>query len=108
MQIMLPLCVAVMQPIAKSNCGTAMNQGKKFSEANVRFDTYKQKGSGFNFPVLIDGRISSSLAMSEVLKTVPIVAVDYVFINPDYRKEAEKWLKEEREKIITKKEVEKI
>ncbi|MCX9088510.1 MAG: hypothetical protein OIN90_13215 [Candidatus Methanoperedens sp.] len=41
-------------------------------------------------------------------KAVPIVAVDYVFINPDYREDAEKWLKEEREKIITKKEVEKI
>ncbi len=82
---------------------------KKFGEANVRYDTYKQKGSGLNFPVLsIDGRIASSLAMSEVLKTVPIVAVDYVFINPDYRKEAEKWLKEKREAIISKKEVEKI
>lgn len=85
-----------------------MNQGKKFSEANARFDTSRQKGSGLNFPILIDGRISSSLAMSEVLKTVPIVAVDYVFINPDYREEAKKWLKEEHEKIITKKEVEKI
>lgn len=82
---------------------------KKFGEANVRYDTYKQKGSGLNFPVLsIDGRIASSQAMSEVLKTVPIVAVDYVFINPDHRKEAEKWLKEKREAIITKKEVEKI
>ncbi len=98
----------VIQPIAKSHCGTAMNQGKKFSEAKTRFDTYKQKGSGLNFPVLIDGRIASSLAMSEVLNTVLIVAVDYVFINPDYREDAEKWLKEEREKIITKKEVEKI
>lgn len=82
---------------------------KKFGEANVRYDTYRQKGSGLNFPVLsIDGRIISSLAMSEALKTVPIVAVDYVFINPDYRNEAEKWLKEKREAIITKKEVEKI
>ena len=82
---------------------------KKFGEANVRYDTYKQKGSGLNFPVFsIDGRIASSLAMSEVLKAVPIVAVDYVFINPDCRKEAEKWLKEKRETIIKKKEVEKI
>lgn len=80
----------------------------KFGEANVRYDTYKQKGSGLNFPVLIDGRIASSQAMSEVLKTVPIIAVDYVFINPDYREDAKKWLKEEREAIITKKEAEKI
>lgn len=82
---------------------------EKFGEANVRYDTYKQKSSGLNFPVLsIDGRIMSSLAMSEALKTVPIVAVDYVFINPDYRKEAEKWLKDNREAIITRKEEEKI
>jgi hypothetical protein len=81
---------------------------KKFGEANVRYDTYKQKGSGLNFPVLIDGRIASSLAMSEALKNVPFVAVDYVFINPDYRKEAEKWLKDKRESIIIKKEEEKI
>ncbi len=82
---------------------------KKFGEGNVRYDTYKQKGSGLNFPVFaIDGRIISSLAMSEVLKTVPIVAVDYVFINPDHRKEAEKWLREKCEAIISKKEEEKI
>lgn len=82
---------------------------KKFGEGNVRYDTYKQKGSGLNFPVLsIDGRIISSLALSEALKNVPIVAIDYVFINPDHRKDAEKWLKEKRESIITKKEAETI
>jgi len=82
---------------------------KKFGEANVRYDTYKQKGSGLNFPIIsLDDRTGSSLAMSQVLKSVPVVAVDYVFINPDHRNEAEKWLKEKRETIITKKEVEKI
>lgn len=82
---------------------------EKFGEANVRYDTYKQKNSGINFPVLsTDGRIMSSQTMSEALKNVPIVAEDYVFINPDYRKEAEKWLKEKREAIITRKEEEKI
>ena len=82
---------------------------KKFGEGKVRYDTYKQKGSGLNFPVLsLDGRIISSLAMSEALKNVPIVAIDYVFINPDHRKDAEKWLKEKRESIISKKEAETI
>ncbi|MCX9027986.1 MAG: hypothetical protein OIN86_07375 [Candidatus Methanoperedens sp.] len=72
-----------MQPIAKSHCGTAMNQVKS-SVKQTRDLMFTNK------------------------KAVPIVAVDYVFINPDYREDAEKWLKEEREKIITKKEVEKI
>ncbi len=78
---------------------------EKFGEANVRYDTYKQKGSGLNFPVLsIDGRIVSSMAMSDVLKNVPIAAVDYVFINPDHRTEANKWLDEKRDTIIKNKE----
>ncbi len=82
---------------------------EKFGEANVRYDTYKQKGSGPNFPILAkDGRIVSSLSASETLKTVPIVAVDYVFINPASRTDAEKWLNENREAIITRKEVEKL
>jgi len=74
----------------------------RFGEAAVRYDTYKESGNGLDFPVCTkDGRIESSLAMSETLKNVPIVAVDYVFISPEHRKEAEQWLKEHRETLIT-------
>lgn len=67
----------------------------------MRHDKYNKEGSGLNFPILVrDGRIVSSLALSETLKNVPVVAVDYVFINPELREEAEKWLKENRETII--------
>ncbi|MFI5460623.1 MAG: hypothetical protein ACHRXM_34850 [Isosphaerales bacterium] len=48
-----------------------------------------------------DDRIVSCLEVSDTLKNVPIVAVDYVFIAPHLREKAEKWLRAERETIIT-------
>jgi HD superfamily phosphohydrolase len=77
----------------------------KFGGENVRYDSYEQKRSVLDFPILDnDGRIVSSQAKSVTLKNVPIVAVDYIFISPKYRKTAEDWLKQNREIIITQKE----
>ncbi|MDA8234684.1 MAG: hypothetical protein M0Z31_07810 [Clostridia bacterium] len=79
---------------------------ERYGEGLVKFDTYKQKGSGPNFPVLVrDGRIISSLATSETLKNLPVVAIDFVFISPEYRQEAQKWLESNLESIIRVKEV---
>lgn len=73
----------------------------KFGEENVRFDKYIQKGGIPDFPVWTrDGRVTSALSMSQVLSNLPIIAVDYVFIKPELREEAEKWLKDNRESII--------
>ena len=47
-----------------------------------------------------DGRIVSSLSLSETLKNVPVVAVDFVFIAPPLRTEAERWIQENRTVII--------
>jgi len=77
----------------------------KFGRETVRYDSYEQKRSVLDFPILDnDGRIVSSQAKSVTLKNVPIVAVDYIFISPKYRKNAEDWLKQNREIIITQKE----
>ena len=74
---------------------------ENFGEDNVRFDSYRQKGGGLDFPVLgRDGRIASSLYMSETLARVPVVAEDYVFISSGIRGDAARWLKENRESII--------
>jgi len=74
---------------------------ENFGEDNVRFDSYRQRGGGLDFPVLgRDGRIASSLSMSETLKRVPVVAVDYVFISPDIRDDAERWMRKNRDSII--------
>jgi HD superfamily phosphohydrolase len=79
----------------------------KFGAENVRHDPYEQKKSVLDFPILDnDGRIVSSQAKSVTLKNVPIVAVDHVFISPKYRKDAKDWLEQNREIIITRKEVE--
>jgi len=74
---------------------------EKFGEENTRHDKYTQKGGAHNFPVLIrDGRIVSSMEMSEALNNLPLIAVDYVFIAPENKKDAEAWLKRNRERII--------
>ena len=73
----------------------------KFGVNNVRKDNYKQHGNGHEFPVITDdNQILSSLELSDTLKNVPIVAVDYVFINPDLYQDAQKWKKENIQTII--------
>lgn len=54
-----------------------------------------------DFPVsLPDDRVVSAYAQSEVLKTIPPVTVDSVFVEPGIRKQAARWLDENRDKII--------
>jgi uncharacterized protein len=80
---------------------------EEFGGDNVEFDNPPQKQSGIEFPVrLRDGRVGSSMAESEVLAKLPLVAIEYVFVAPEIRDEAEKWLKDHREQIIAPKKVE--
>jgi HD superfamily phosphohydrolase len=73
----------------------------KFGVNNVRKDNYKQGGNGHEFPVITeDNQILSSLELSDTLKNVPIVAVDYIFISPELYPDAEKWKKENIQTII--------
>lgn len=77
---------------------------REFGESEVRHDTYTQKGSGLKSPVLArDGRIFSSLSKSETLEKVPLVAIDYVYISPKFRKRAEIWRDRNLTDIITQK-----
>lgn len=72
-----------------------------FGEDLVRGDFYKEKVGTPDFPVKTkDGRIVSSLAISDTLGRIPVAALDYVFIREDLLKKAEEWLKNNREKII--------
>ncbi len=80
---------------------------REFGESEVRYDAYSQLGEGLNYPVIArDGRINSSLSKSETLGKMPIVAIDYVYISPEYRKRAEIWRDKNRLRIITSKGVE--
>jgi HD superfamily phosphohydrolase len=85
------------------NAGEAIFKAaaEKFGEENVRRDSYIQKSDPVLFPVLHkDGRVVSANRISEIIQNLPIVAVDYVFINPEMLDQARSWLETNREEII--------
>ena len=73
----------------------------QFGEEYFRHDRYSQKSGSPNFPVrLRDGQVVSSLALSETLKKLPTVSIDYVFSDRKMIDKAKKWLGENLEEII--------
>lgn len=74
---------------------------EEFGEENVRHDRPKKSAGRVMFPVLeLDGRIASSLSMSDTLQHVPEVAADTVYIHSTFLDAGREWLKENRESII--------
>lgn len=74
---------------------------EKYGAPSLRRAAWQQPGRSLEFPVLgRDGRIQSSLAMSETLAKVPTFAVDCVYIEPSLREEARSWLEDNRDSII--------
>lgn len=74
---------------------------EKFGADSVRKDQDRKGGGDSNFPVLSrDGSIISSLTLSQILENIPEAAIDYVFVDPECRIDAIKWLKENRRNII--------
>jgi hypothetical protein len=74
---------------------------KMFGEDKVRMDRYKEKQNPLHFPVLTkDGRIVSSLVLSQTLQYLPPVAKDYIFIDRNVEEDAKKWLEKNRREII--------
>jgi hypothetical protein len=72
-----------------------------FGDTNVYCDAYTERNRGLDFPVqLRDGQVVSCLALSDTLRTVPVVAVEFVSIEPRLRADAEKWLRENRAQAI--------
>lgn len=72
-----------------------------FGTDKVKYDSYIQPSAGADFPVLTDDeRICSSMAISTPLANMPVVATEYVYVEPAIRDKAEKWLRSNREKII--------
>jgi hypothetical protein len=79
----------------------------KFGKGSVRRDQYTQRSGAFDFPVQMkDDRNVSSLLISGTLARIPVVAVDYVYIIPEKRSEAQKWLEENRAGLLEKREKE--
>lgn len=74
---------------------------EEFGSEHLRHDPYPPKGGAPDFPVQMrDGRIESSLTVSETLNQLPIASVDYVFADRGIIEQARKWLDEKREQLI--------
>ena len=68
---------------------------------NVRYGKSPRRPDPPDFPVRERGGNSvSSLALSDVLKTLPASRDEYVFVAPEIRREATVWIQNERERII--------
>ena len=94
-----PSDVAVNPDAAKAVYRAAAN---KFGADNVRYDEYRGRGGGVSdFPVLTkDERVVSAIALSDVLKNLPVTVSETVFIAPDLTKDARKWLDGNRTQAI--------
>lgn len=73
----------------------------EFGPDKVRWATRLNKGGWMDFPVqLPDGDVVSSLAESEVLDRVPVIAKDYVYVDGSILAEAKVWLENNKRVII--------
>lgn len=90
---------AEMNPeAATAICEALVN---RFGQEHVRRDSRPAKTEGLNFPVLSrDGRITSSHRSSQTLRSLPAVSFDFVFVDKAVVQDAERWLREERARII--------
>ena len=74
---------------------------EEFGSDNVRLDQDSKSGGTVEFPVLSrDGRIVSSVSLSQILENLPEAAIDYVFVEPSIQDDASEWLKRNRRDII--------
>jgi uncharacterized protein len=75
---------------------------ERYGEDKVRYGASPRQPDPPDFPVLErDGSVVSSLVLSEVLGRLPGSRAEYVFVDPDERKKAERWIDKEREGIIS-------
>jgi HD superfamily phosphohydrolase len=73
----------------------------EFGKENFRHDFYNKLNTAPDYPVLAnDNRVLSSLSCSDILANLGAAAIDYVFVEPDLKAKAQKWLDKNRETII--------
>jgi hypothetical protein len=74
---------------------------QQFTAEQFRLKTRQDTGGSLDFPVLArDGRVVSSLEMSETLRRLPAVAVGTVYVEPSVAVEASHWLEQNRDRIV--------
>ena len=88
-----------INPEAGKAIGHALSE--KYGTETVKLDNYVPSRSSFEFPVLqSDGRIGTSQDVSDLLGHIPITAIDFVFVDPSIRTEAQAFIRGNRESIL--------
>jgi len=73
---------------------------KEYGADAVRIDQYVAKSKGIRFPVLTsEGRIESSIALSETFEKVPAFAVGTLFVRKDLHRKVRKWLEDGHDRV---------
>ena len=79
---------------------------KKFDSKQLRLDSKPAKPGSLDFPVLMhDGRIISSLAISNIIQNLPSAVVDFVFAEPAIAPAARDFVQKNRSSIINQQEI---
>lgn len=74
---------------------------ERYGEEAVRHDRYARNTAPFDFPVMRrDRQVVSSTGVSEVLAKVPSARFDYVFLDRQYKADADAWLAAHRDELI--------
>jgi HD superfamily phosphohydrolase len=74
---------------------------EEFGSESVRHDLYVEKGAPMDFPVLMrDGSVVSSMTASPALAKLPLLSIDYVFIEKEGLAKAQEWLNTSKHAII--------
>lgn len=86
-----PIDIVVNPDAAKLVAAAATT---RYGAANIRYEGDQIGAGGVDFPVLLrDGRLASSLQISEALVHIPAAKFEYVFIPRELRDEARTWLR---------------
>lgn len=74
---------------------------KEFGDELFRRDRYSQKSGAPDFPLRMhDGEVVSSLSVSDALRTIPVVSVDFVFAAKEVLPKASAWLSKNKSEVI--------
>ena len=77
---------------------------EEFGLEFFRRDWYRQRSGAPHFPVeMRDGRIESSVAISAILESLPLISVDFVFADRDIYDEVVDWIVNNRVDILKRK-----
>ncbi|MBI5695238.1 MAG: HD domain-containing protein [Nitrospirae bacterium] len=73
----------------------------EFGADNLRFDIYSKSGGSPDFPIKRDDEsISPAYTLSDTLQKLPVLSINYIFIDSTVRDKAKKWLKDNKETVL--------